>query len=593
MDTYIVKLGGKLTRRFFDALRFNVKVRKIFGLTLIMGVIGGISALTLTFLADFFSFIFLKLIGGFSIIRAPGEPDFFSSFTASFSLYQLLPIIAIIGALFMGYITYSMSPEVCGSGLDAIIGAFHKRDKIRARVPFFKTIASAFTIGIGGSVGKEGPAAQIGGGLAAFIADKFKLTKRDTELLILTGAAACLAAVFKSPFGSAFFIVEVLYLRDYEVEAFIPCILSTFLSYALYCSIVGWAPLFSSPVYSFIPAELPLFIILGILCGLLGILFVSVFQNLKNKVFPSIKVNVQFKPALGMVFIALCFILFPYTVGTGYGYIQLLINNIQFFPLQMLVLFIVMKIFATAFTVTSGNSGGDFAPSLVIGGLIGGLTALFFQQIFPSIIIQPGIFVVLGMGSFISAIAKTPIASIIIVSEMTASYTVLAPAILASFIAYVVSSKWSIYDNQVVNRTHSYSHLSEIICDVLCHITVKKIMSTDVHKVPENLTVREFEELAKEFTESIVPVVNEKDEIIGVIDVRSTLSVPLELKSNIRLKDIIVKEFMTLTPDENLRDAFHKLIVSNIESLPVVDLKNPKNVLGMVSRRDIEKILNL
>ncbi len=558
-----------------------------------MGVIGGLSALTLTFLSDFFTFIFLRVIGGFNIIRAPGEPDFFKSFNLSLSFYQILPFIAIIGALLMGYIAYSISPEICGSGLDAIIGSFHKREKIRARVPFLKIIASAFTIGIGGSVGKEGPAAQIGGGFASFIADRFKLTKRDSELLMLTGAAACLAAVFKSPFGAAFFIIEVLYLRDYEVEALIPCIVATFISYGLYCSVVGWNPLFNSPIYSFIPGELPLFIILGISCGVGGILFVSVFQSLKNRVFPGIKINVKFKPALGMSFIALCFILFPYAVGTGYGYIQQIINDIHVFPLQILVVFIVLKIFATAFTVGSGNSGGDFAPSLVIGGLMGGLIAILLQQAFPSLIIQPGIFVVIGMGSFISAIAKTPIASIIIVSEMTASYTVLAPAILASFIAYIVSNKWSIYDNQVVNRTYSYSHLSEIICDVLCHITVRKIMTPDFHKVPDSLTVRELEELAKNFRELILPVVDEKDEIIGVIDLRSFSSMPVELKSSTRLKDVTVKEFMTLTPEENLREALHKIIVSNLDSLPVVDSKNPKKVLGMVSRSDIEKIMNL
>ncbi|WEU40613.1 MAG: chloride channel protein [Candidatus Odinarchaeum yellowstonii] len=558
-----------------------------------MGVIGALAGLALTFLADLFTFIFLKLIGGFNIIKAPGEPDFFGLIKFSFSFYQFPPLIAIIGGLIMGYIIYTVSPEVCGSGLDAVIGSFHKRDKIRARVPFFKTISSAFTIGIGGSVGKEGPAAQIGGGLAYYLSEKFKLSRRDSELLLLTGAAACLSAVFKSPFGAAFFTIEVLYLRDYEVEAFIPCIISSFISYILYCSVVGWSTIFNSPVYFFIPSELPFFIVLGIICGVLGICFVSIFQTLKNKFFSVIKASDKFKPALGMVFPALCFILFPYAVSTGYGYIQLLINNIYVFPLQILAIFIVVKMFATAFTVTSGNSGGDFAPSLVIGGLIGALIARIFQQFFPSLIIQPSIFIVIGMGSFISAVTKTPIASIIIVSEMTASYTVLAPAILASFIAYIISSKWSLYDNQVINRTYSYSHLSEIMCDILSHINVRKIMTSHFHKVSGELTVREFEELAKEFKEQACPVIDENDEIIGVIIVNAAFTLPAELKSTTRLKELAVKEFPLLTIDENLKEALHKLIVSNIDMLPVVDSKNHKKVLGMISREDIEKILNL
>ncbi|MEM2110087.1 MAG: chloride channel protein [Candidatus Odinarchaeota archaeon] len=506
-------------------------------------------------------------------------------------MYTLLPFIAVIGALLMGYVTYTLSPEVCGSGLDAIIGAFHNRSSVRRRVPVLKIIASAFTIGIGGSVGKEGPAAQIGGGFASYIASRFKLTRRDRELLMLTGAAACLAAVFKSPFGAAFFIIEVLYLRDYEVEAFIPCIVATFISYGLYCSFLGWSTLFNTPVYFFIPSELPFFIILGVICGLAGIVFSALFRTLKNKVFTAIRISFKLKPALGMVFIALCFILFPYAVGTGYGYIQSVINNEL--PLQILAVFIVMKMFSTSFTVTSGNSGGDFAPSLVIGGLIGGLFAIILQQTLPSLMLQPGILVVCGMGSFIAAIAKTPIASIIIVSEMTASYTVLAPAILASLVAYIISGKWSIYENQMIDRTYSYSHIPEILRDIFSHINVRKIMSASFTRIQGNLTIRGFEELIRDSEEMFFPVVDDNDDLIGVIDKRAGLSVPEELKSNIKIAEICSRKFTTITPDENAKEALHKLIISNIDILPVVDPKYPKKILGTVTHKDIEKIMNL
>ena len=326
-------------------------------------------------------------------------------------------------------------------------------------------------------------------------------------------------------------------------------------------------------------------------CGLAGILFIAIFRTVKNKFFASIKLNVKVKPAIGMVFIGLSFILFPYAVGTGYGYVQQVINGV--FTLSLILIFIVLKMFSTSFTVASGNSEGDFAPSLVIGGLIGGAFSIGIQSLSPSIIAQPAIFVVVAMGAFIAAIAKTPIAAIIIVSEMSASYTVLAPAILASVIAYVISQRWTLYENQLPDRTFSYAHISDMICDIFCHIEVRKIMSVDLLKVSVNRSVKAFEELIKGTVEKIFPVVNENDELIGLIETDKAVNVLAELKGNVKIGELYTDNYLTLYPNDNLRDALHKLIVSSYDRIPVVDPNNTKKIIGMVARRDIEKVMNL
>jgi len=570
----------------------KMKLKRLIGFVILMGILGGLTALLLSFLVDFFTFTVFEFIGGVNVPRAPGEPAFFESITVTLSAYHFLPIIAIIGGLITGFIVYRFAEETEGSGLDQIMGTFHnKKGKTRRRVPLVKLFASAITIGVGGSAGKEGPAGQIGGSLGSIMADKFGLSSSGRELMLLVGAAACLGAIFKAPFGAAFFIVEVLYIRDYEVEAFMPAIVATFLSYGVYASVIGWQPLFNAPIYDFIPAELPLFILLGLLCGVIGIVFIKFFYYLKNKVFKPMNIPRFIKPGLGMIFIALILVFFPYAAGTGYGYIQMTIDGTL--PIQIIVILIFMKIASTSFTVGSGGSGGDFAPSLVIGGLIGGAFSFGMQNMLPTIVTQQGIFVLVGMGSFISAIANTPVAAIIMVSEMTGSYTVLAPAIIASVASYAISYKWSIYDKQLPDRTYSFARISSLLCDVLTHIKVSKIMTTKFNKISTTDAVKKIEELCKTGKQHSFPVVDENDEIIGVIGCRDIVKLSKEEKEKSTAGDIAKKEFISILPTDDAKIAFHKLATSGLSMIPVVDPTDKKKLLGMVARDDIEKIMEL
>ncbi len=580
-----------MEKRFDSKVRV-VRSRKLFGLAILVGILSGVAAVSLAFLIDLFTFIAFRVIGGVEVVEAPGIPSLFGSIDFTLSARPLLLAIPIIGGLIIGYIIYHISPEVEGSGLDQVMTIYHnERGKVRKRVPLVTTLSSAITIGVGGSAGKEGPSAEIGGSIGSIVADRFRLTSEDREILLLTGAAACLGAIFKSPFGAALFIIEILYAKDYEVEAFIYCIIATFISYGIFSSVFGWVPLFSTPTYGFIPQELPLFVLLGLACAFVAVIFIKVFLTIKNRIFSSLQMPKYLKPAVGMVLISLLLVFFPYATGPGYGQIQMIIDGVL--PVSIILMMAGMKILSTSFTIGSGNSGGAFAPSLVIGASIGGMFGLGTQLLFTTSITQSGIFVVIGMGAFVSAIANAPIAAIIMVSEMTGSYAILPAAILASVTAYIATLRWSLYEPQLPDRTYSYARIPTLMYDLLSHVEVKKIMTSKFHKILDEAKVVELEELCISTGQKSFPVMNNEGDIIGVVGCKDISEIPREKREIEIVREITKTDFVSVFENFDLRTALHELISMDLSQIPVLDSRNRRKLLGVVRRADIEKIMEL
>lgn len=181
--------------------------------------------------------------------------------------------IPALGGLLSGLLVFRFAPEAEGHGTDAMIESFHrKKGIVRKRVPIVKTIASAITIGSGGSAGKEGPIAQIGSGFASFLASVLKMDEHDRRIMLLAGAAGGLGAIFKAPLGSALFATEVLYRRpEFEFEAIIPCIISSIVGYTVFTFYYGWDTLFHIPMFTFThPSELFFYGVFGVFCAAVG-----------------------------------------------------------------------------------------------------------------------------------------------------------------------------------------------------------------------------------------------------------------------------------------------------------------------------------
>lgn len=577
--------------------------------SIIIGVVAGLGAIAFYLLLQTTTTFFQGYVSGYSPALPAGEKDislFPLSSTPSRPLW-VLALIPAIGGVIAGLIIYTFAPEAEGHGTDAVIDAFHnKRGEIRKRVPLIKTIASAITIGSGGSAGREGPIAQIGGGFGSFLASRLKLSERERRVMMVCGAAAGIGAIFKAPLGGALFGIEVLYKRDFEMESMVPAIVSSVVAYAVFCSSphIGWEPIFKTLPYTFNhPYELFFYTILGVVCAVVGIFYIKMFYGTRN-IFRRWDIPNHLKPAAGGAMLGILALLIGYwkpraldgILGMGYGFIQSAIDiELPLFELMILMLIVaIAKIFATSFTIGSGGSGGVFAPSLVIGAMLGGLFGGISHFFFPGIITEltMSAFVLVGMAAFFSGAAKVPIASIIMISEMAGSYSLLVPLMLASAVAYALSGGWSIYEKQEKTRKESPAHRREFMVDILEGIKVEDAYTKDVLTISRDKTVKEGLYFAERTGHITYPVVDEEGRIVGITTIMD-LEEEREKGADYRkIRLICTKEVIVAYPDEFLEDVLHKMDRYNIGRLPVVkrggeEGEREKELMGIISRSDI------
>lgn len=374
----------------------------------------------------------------------------------------LIPVSTTLGGLLAGVLVYTLAPEAEGHGTDTVVFAFHRlRGVIRTPVPIVKLVASALTIGSGGAAGREGPTALITAGAASLYARKRGRSEAETRLLLLVGMTAGLSAIFRSPMGTAIFGIEVLYGQaEFESGALVYTMLASIVAYAVNGLFVGFQPLFNVPAS--VPAPGPVdfvwYLVLGLACGVAATILPVALYRVRD-LFRLIACPRHFKPAIGGLAVGLLAVLFPQLVGGGYGWIQQAIDG-GIAARTMLVLGLT-KILAFAFTIGSGGSGGVFAPSLFTGAMLGGY--------FGAILHQPvAAFAAVGMGAVFGGAARAPIATILMVTEMTGGYQFLVPASLAVIVSYLVQGVLSkplkyrsLYEAQVPVRADSPAHYAE------------------------------------------------------------------------------------------------------------------------------------
>ncbi|HEX9655198.1 MAG TPA: chloride channel protein [bacterium] len=576
-----------LWRRFTDYFEFRFTGRWML-YSLIIGIVSGIGAILFYYLQVWIQEVTLHDLAGYVPPLPGGEGD-----TSGYSLpvhrWWIL-IIPTIGGLISGLLVYTWAPEAEGHGTDGVIKAYHhERGIIRPRVPAIKTIASAVTIGTGGSAGREGPIAQIGAGFGSILATKLKLSDKERRIMVISGMAAGIGSIFRSPIGGAIFAVEALYKDDMETEGLVPAITSSIVAYTIFASLFGWHTIFTTGEYFFRrPVELLFYAVFALLCALLGILYVKVFYGIHDKVFAPLKIPKHVKPAIGGLLVGIIGFFFPYILGSGYGWIQMAINGEL--AIKLMLAAAVIKVFATSFTIGSGGSGGIFAPSLFMGAMLGGAFGGVAQNLFPEIITQPTAFVLVGMAAFFAGAANVPVSLTIMITEMTGSYGLLVPLIFTSAIAYFVARKWSIYRQQLTSFTDSPAHRGDLIVDLLKDIKVADAYkkSDRLPKIPNDLPIQKILPLFANHEEDSFPVVNKKGEITGLLSMGTLRAVMGEEGlGQVIVAEDIKTHLEILNPQENLHEALVKFLKSKYMSLPVVDSAHPDQVLGVLGYRDL------
>lgn len=377
-----------------------------------------------------------------------------------------LPLVTTLGGLLSGWLVYRWAPEAEGHGTDGAIAAYHRRGgEVRSRIPLVKAMASALTIGSGGVAGREGPTAQISAGLGAALARVVRLRGQERRSLLLASMAAGLAAMFRAPLGMAIFSVEILYSgMVFESEALIYTVIAAVTSYAFYGFFSGWERLFSLPQELRIeePTIFLAFALLGLLAGVLGAMLPPLLYRVRD-LFRRLPGPPHIRPAFGGLLVGMIALAVPEILGTGYGWVELAI--LERLSLTTILLLLLLKAPAMALTIGSGGSGGVFAPTVTIGAMLGAAVGTILNLVLPHVNAPVAGFVVVGMAAVFAGAARTPISTLIMVAEMTGSYGLIAPAMLANILAFLVqrslTANWrypTLYESQVKTREDSPLH---------------------------------------------------------------------------------------------------------------------------------------
>ena len=424
----------------------------------LIGVVAGVGAILFFEAIDFSTRYILTELTGYAPPHPLGEGGDEPSRPTR---VWMLPIVVGLGALVSGILVYSLAPEAEGAGADQVIDAFHQRGgRMRLRVIPVKLVASAITIGSGGAAGREGPAAQISGGIGSVLADLLGLDAVERRRALVAGMGAGVGAIFRAPLGGAMMAAEALYRDDFEADAILLSLISSIVAFAVYGAWYDYTPIFGGTAgFSFTnPQELPYYLALGIACGLLGILYARGLEGARV-LFARLTGPRWVKPAIGGVLVGGIAMFAPEAIHIGYGWVQrsLTPDEVMDFSWWLIIALPLLRILAGVLTVGSGAAGGIFAPGMVAGGMLGALFWRLFHDL-PGFPAEPAPLVIIGMIAVFGSIAHAPLAMMLMVGEMTGNLSLLAPAMVAVAVATLLVGNTTIYRSQVPTRADSMAH---------------------------------------------------------------------------------------------------------------------------------------
>ncbi|KQH81318.1 chloride channel protein [Mycobacterium gordonae] len=444
--------------RFGASIRNAGYLQKWFLLGTTIGVISGLGAVVFYLALKYTGEFLLGYLAGHHVPTPLGEGGGRGS--AGFIRPWAIPLVTTGGALLSAVVVTKFAPEATGHGTDEAIEAVHTDPRaIRARVVLVKLVASALTIGSGGSAGREGPTAQISAGFSSLLTRRLGLSDEDGRVAVALGIGAGIGAIFAAPLGGAVLAASITYRDDFDYRSLLPGFITSGTAYAVLGSFLGFDPLFGyiDAEYRFERAwPLLWFVVIGLVAAAVGYLYARFFHSTVALV-RRLPGGPIIKPAAGGLLVGLLGLVIPQILSSGYGWAQLAAarDSLMSIPLWIILLLPLAKIVATCLSIGSGGSGGLFGPGIVIGAFVGAaIWRLGDLAGLPGVPEQPGVFVVVGMMTCFGSVARAPLAIMIMVAEMTGSFSVVPGAILAVGIASLLMSRTNvtIYEAQRLNR---------------------------------------------------------------------------------------------------------------------------------------------
>jgi CIC family chloride channel protein len=444
--------------RFGASIRNSDYLRKWFLLGITIGVIAGLGAVVFYLALKYAGDFLLGYLADYRIPTPVGEGG--SHGSAGFTRPWAIPLVTTVGALLSALLVAKLAPEATGHGTDEAIEAVHTDPRaIRFRAVLVKMVASALTIGSGGSGGREGPTAQISAGFCSLLTRRLNLSDEDGRIAVALGIGAGIGAIFAAPLGGAVLAASITYRDDFDYRCLLPGFITAGTAYAVLGAFLGFEPLFGyiDAEYRFEKAwPLLWFVVIGLVAAAIGYLYARIFHA-SVRLTRRLPGGAVLKPAVGGLLVGLLGLVIPEILSSGYGWAQLAADrgSLMQIPLWIIVILPLAKIVATSLSIGTGGSGGLFGPGIVIGAFVGAaIWRLGELSGLPGIPDGPGIFVVVGMMTCFGSVARAPLAIMIMVAEMTGSFSVVPGAIIAVGIASLLMSRTNvtIYEAQRLNR---------------------------------------------------------------------------------------------------------------------------------------------
>jgi CIC family chloride channel protein len=549
----------------------------VFIVAIVIGVIAGFGSLLIR--------VLIQAISGFSF---PGEGSLLENIIAAPWYVKLL--VPTAGGLIVGPLIHFFAREAKGHGVPEVMQSLIlKGGVIRPRVALVKILASAITIGTGGSVGREGPVIQIGAGVGSGLGQIFKVSNLRMRTFVGCGAAAGIAAAFNAPIAGALFAVEIL-LQDFTFTQFSPIVISSVIATAISHHFEGNLAAFPVPGYSLNSYhELGFYFVLAIITAIVALVFIRTLYFSEDFFDHRLKMPEWLKPALGGLIMGGLAIAFPQVMGVGYETISQALQG-QTIGFWLLAL-IGAKILATSIVLGSGGSGGVFAPSLFLGALTGAFFGGVLHGWFPEITANPGAYALVAMGGLVAATTRAPITAIIMVFELTSDYRIILPLMIVCIFSTVIAaffSRESIYTLKLVQRGILLKDGAET--NIMRSIFVGDIYTRDVNTLQEEDTFEEVVNTIITGRDPYFPVMNSEGNLTGIIslhDIKEYLNQGDHLKALLIAEDMSNKDPIRVHLNEDCQTALDRMGRNNLMGLPVVDPKKPDRLLGMIWRKDI------
>lgn len=500
-----------------------------------------------------------------------------------------LPVITALG-IYAAWLVVRRSGIPDGQNVSDVQLSVAKRGgRVRGRHVAFRTIASALTLGSGGSAGGEGPVAVLGSATGSAIGRWFRFSPRRVKILVGCGAAAGISGAFNAPFAGAFFALEEV-LASFSVSAFSPVVVASVVGALVVRPFLGMSPAFELPAQPEGQALtiLLLFPLLGVVCGAFSALFSRVFFGAADWA-RRVPGPAALLPLLGGLLTGLI-VVASGGLLVGDGHLAIPSSIFGGLAWYVLIALAVAKILATSLTLQWGGSGGVFTPALFVGAALGGGLGRLAAELLPAWGVNPQTWALVGMGGLVAGAARAPLTAIFMVFELSDDYTLVLPLMLVSVIALAVSRRLTphgLYDGWLARRGEHLAHGADRA--LMERLRAIDAIDRRTLTVPARATLEEIVEAAQHTRQPAIPVLDDDGVLLGVITYDELRQVMLdrgELAPVLIAADL-AEPVEVSTPADSLRVALRRMNARELDLLPVVENEHSQHYLGTISRADL------